>query len=242
MTRDDSGSLGADHDGGPARKPPLAAAGAALSAPARRPGPAMRRARHYSRFVVMMKLLLPSVAVVMLGIVLAWPQIRERTEQLDLGLPDMDPRDANPRVLEGPRYHGLDEQDQPYTLIAETAEELEGHPDWVDLVEPVGDISLHSGRWVSLEGNTGLYSKIERTLDLSGDVMLYRDDGFEFHTEGAFIDLRTSSARGSRPVRGQGPGRTIRSEGFDMQDGGAVVTFTGKARLLMDDAGGGIAP
>lgn len=208
-----------------------------------RVGSSVHRARRYSRFVAIMKLLLPSVAVAVLGVVMAWPQIRAQTERFTLGAFSLDPREANPSTLVNPRYHGVDEQDQPYTLIATTAEERPGQADQVDLDQPQGDIVLNGGRWIAVRGNTGQYSKIEQTLVLNGDVMLYRDDGFEFHTQGAHIDLHANNAYGSDPVRGQGPDGTIDSDGFELVDGGRVVLFTGAARLVLENGGGGrIAP
>ncbi|MBB4312262.1 LPS export ABC transporter periplasmic protein LptC [Roseospira marina] len=189
-----------------------------------------------------MKLLLPSVAVVLLGLVLAWPQIQSQTERFTLGFAALDPREVNPSTLVNPRFHGVDAQDQPYTLVAEAAEEVPEDPDRVNLDKPQGDITLGGGRWLSLRGNAGLYSKADRTLNLDGDVMLYRDDGFEFHTDEARIDLETNSAHGTDPVRGQGPDGTINSDGFVMVDGGRVVTFTGRAHLVLQDGGGRIAP
>jgi len=200
-------------------------------------------ARGYSRFVVIMKLLLPSVAVVVLGVVLAWPYIEAQTDRLTLGFSSMDPRDIDPSTLVNPRFHGVDNKDQPYTLIAISAAEVVGDSDQVDLDQPQGDLRLSSGQWVALRGNSGLYSKSDRTLDLDGDVMLYRDDGFEFHTQGALVDLETNSASGSLPVQGQGPDGTIESDaGFEMVNGGQVVFFTGQSRLVLEQGRGRVAP
>jgi len=208
----------------------------------RLPNSGSSAARRYSRFVTLMKILLPSLAAVMLGVVLAWPQIRAQTERLMVTFVQIDPRDANPRTTMNPRFHGLDDKEQPYTLIAAAAEEQADQPDRVDLRQPQGDIMLNEGRWISLQGHSGVYSKLERTLDLDGDVTLYRDDGFEFRTATAHVDLLTSTAHGDDPVQGQGPDGTIHSEGFELLDGGAVVHFTGHARLVLSSDSGGIAP
>ncbi|WP_176793299.1 LPS export ABC transporter periplasmic protein LptC [Rhodospira trueperi] len=188
-----------------------------------------------------MKLLLPSVAVMVLGVVLAWPQIQFQAERLAGELASLDPRTANTRTLVNARFHGVDTDNQPYTLIASKAVEQVDDPDQVDLWDPEGDIALETGRWLALRGNTGLYSKGDRTLYLDGNVVLYRDDGFEFHTETAHIDLNTKNANGSDPVQGSGPDGTIESMGFDIVDGGRVVVFTGQAHLVLT-ADGEIAP
>lgn len=216
-----------------------AVASASAAGPDRRGlGPRVRR---YSRFVRVMKLLLPSVAVLVLGLILAWPQVASQVDRLNARLTALDLGAANPRTLVNPRYHGVDEEDQPYTLVAASAVEQGDNPDLVDLERPQGDILLNEGRWLALRAQAGLYSKTEETLNLNGDVMLYRDDGVEVYTPSALVDLRANTAHGTDPVRGQGPGAFIDSTGFRLLDGGQVIVFTGRAHLVLTE-GGGIAP
>jgi len=201
----------------------------------------VHKAMKYSRFVRLMKLLLPSVALVLVGLVLAWPQIRSQAERLAVSMTGLDPRQASPRTLVNPRFHGVDTKNQPYTLVAATAVEQAGNPDQVALQQPQGDIALETGQWLAVRGDAGLYSKVERTLDLDGNVVLYRDDGFEFHTRTAQVDLTTNNAWGADPVSGQGPDGEIVAGGFEIVDGGRVVVFTGQTHLVLTE-GGDIAP
>jgi len=200
------------------------------------------RKRGYSRFVSLMKFVLPGLAVTVMGAMMLWPQIKARTDQFVVGFATLDPRETDPRTLVNPRFLGLDDKEQPYTLIARSAEEHSDDPNLVDLDNPQGDILLNEGRWVALNGDTGLYSKQDRTLDLWGNVTLYRDDGFEFKSETAHLNLDDSSGHGDDPVKGQWPDGTIQSEGFELIDGGAVINFTGHANLLLYSNDGSIAP
>lgn len=198
--------------------------------------------RGYSRFVRVMKLALPSAAVMIIGLLLAWPQIRPGVESLT-DWTTLDPRQANPRSLVNPRYMGVDEDNQPFELVAREAIEQRDDPNVLDLDQPQGDISTNAGHWVSVRGNTGVYRKVEDTLALRGDVVLYRDDGAEFYTEAADLDLTGRHGEGHVPVWGRWPEGTIRSEdGFTLLDGGRIVQFKGRSYLLLFDAGGGIAP
>lgn len=198
--------------------------------------------RGYSRFVQLMKLALISAAVMVLGVVLAWPQIGPQVESLT-DWTSLDPREADPRSLVNPRYMGVDDDNQPYELVAREAIEQRGNPDVVDLDQPQGDIVTNEGRWVSLRGNTGVYRKVEETLALRGDVVLYRDDGVEFYTEEADLDLNARNGEGHVPVWGRWSDGTIRSDdGFTLLDGGRVIHFKGRSYLLLYEGGGGIAP
>ena len=51
-------------------------------------------------------------------------------------------------------------------------------------------------------------------LDLSHDVVLYRDDGTTLRTESASIDLKNGAAANAEPVHAEGPFGTLDAQGF----------------------------
>ncbi|MEK9899787.1 MAG: LPS export ABC transporter periplasmic protein LptC, partial [Rhodospirillaceae bacterium] len=71
------------------------------------------------------------------------------------------------------------------------------------------------------------------TLHLTGDVNLFHDQGYEFTTTAAQVDLVTSTASGDEPVDGQGPFGVLNAEGFRVFDSGDRVLFLGPARLTV---------
>jgi len=57
-----------------------------------------------------------------------------------------------------------------------------------------------------------------------------------FRTESATVDLEGGTAEGHEKVEGHGPSGEVESEGFRILDKGAVVIFTGRARMLLEGA------
>jgi lipopolysaccharide export system protein LptC len=106
-----------------------------------------------------------------------------------------------------------------------------------DLKTPKADMTTASGAWIAVTANTGVYHNDAKLLDLAGDVSVFHDGGTEFHTATARVDLSAGSAAGDDPVDGQGPTATIKSEGFQLVDRGAVIIFTGKAHLKLYQGG-----
>jgi lipopolysaccharide export system protein LptC len=104
----------------------------------------------------------------------------------------------------------------------------------VNLTDPKGDITLQSDSWVMLAAPRGVYARNSRQLDLSGGVTLYRDDGTTLRSESATIDLAQSVAASGVPVSAEGPFGTLDASGFTLLDGGAVIQFTGPARLVLN--------
>lgn len=134
--------------------------------------------------------------------------------------------------LLGARYHGMDQQGRPFTITAASAVEQGGGN--VSLSAPMADITLKSGAWLMLKAKTGLYQQQADQLNLSGHVMLYRNDGTTLTTAAAHIDMRAGSANASTPAQVDGPFGTLTAQnGFILTGQGANITFNGPAKLTL---------
>lgn len=192
----------------------------------------------YSRFVSAMKVLLPSVAGLLLALVFILPQLRGEPEQLTADIA-ITTDNGGALSLVNARYLGTDTSGQPFTVTAESVREADGGDDNIDLTAPQADISLNDGTWLMVGADTGRYHRESQTLNLEGAVNLFQDQGYQLHTESAVILLEQGTATSSMPVQTQGPFGRLESQGFDLQDKGKVVFFTGPAKLVLDSAGNG---
>ncbi|MGB1876701.1 MAG: LPS export ABC transporter periplasmic protein LptC [Rhodospirillaceae bacterium] len=193
----------------------------------------------YSRFVSAMKVVLPSVAGLLLALVIILPQLRGEPEQLTADIAITTDDDGGALSLVNARYLGTDTSGQPFTVTAESVREAGGGDDNIDLTAPQADISLNDGTWLMVGADTGRYHRESQTLNLEGAVNLFQDQGYELHTESAVVMLEQGAATSSTPVQTQGPFGRLESQGFDLQDKGKVVFFTGPAKLVLDSAGNG---
>ncbi len=185
-----------------------------------------------SRAVTFLKVTLPLIALVLLGLVLAWPRLNPDPREFRLGAGDITATvDADSSRMIKPRYVGLDENNQPYAVVAETAIQAAGSSDRVLLARPKADVTLKDGSWVAVDAREGLYDRVRQTLGLRGQVHVFHDAGYEFMTESADLDMQAGTASGDAPVEGQGPFGHLRAEGFRILDKGGRILFTGKARL-----------
>lgn len=206
--------------------------GLAAGQPRRRAG-SRRIGASYSRFVGLMKLILPVIAGVLVLLVVAWPQLEDESGGFRLGPSKISIESAGGQRLVNARYTGTDRRDNPFTITAKAMAQRNKDDDVVELSGPTADIFLDAGTWIAVTAATGIYRKKDQILRLSGGVDLYHDDGYEFHTEAAVVDLADGIASGDRPIRGQGPFGRLRASGFRILDGGERVQFLGKARLLL---------
>ena len=183
--------------------------------------------------VSLMKRLLPAAAALLLVALALAPYWRSGPDADRVSYHVQAGAGSSPasRLL-GAKYHGTDQNGQPFTVTADSAVELDGSN--VTLTNPEGDITLKSGAWMMLKSDTGLYQQKADTLALSGNVTLYRNDGTTMMVPTANIDLRAGSANSSAPVQVQGPfGTLAAANGFSLTGNGAQVTFIGPATLTL---------
>lgn len=200
---------------------------------ARRTIGAAGRTAAYSSFVGVMRYALPLVALVLLGLIVAWPLVTGREEGFRISFTDSTDVDGSLRMINA-RYLGTDDRKQPYTVTADLARQPDPESPIVFLDMINADVFTMDDEWYALTADTGRYDREGRLLDLDGNVTIHADDGTEFRTDRAHADLGTGTAEGDRPVEGQGPLGQLNAEAFRIIEGGESLFFSGNVRLVID--------
>jgi lipopolysaccharide export system protein LptC len=200
----------------------------------RRPArPRIAARRSYSRFVGMMKVVLPLAAGILVLMVVIWPNLYGEKSGFRLGVARFPVGEGGGQRLVNARFTGVDSDNRPYVITAAAAIQPDAATEAVALERPAADISLADGTWIALTADRGRYQRTDKRLELSGTVNLFHDKGYEFNTTEAVIDLDRGTASGSAPIAGQGPFGQLRAAGFQVLERGARVIFTGKAALTL---------
>lgn len=203
-------------------------------APTRPPPPLRRSPRGWYRIIAACLIFaLPALAVGLVLIVVIWPQVSLKEGPFRIGMSDIKLEQSGRLTMLNARFEGVDDKNQPYTLTADEARQSTAVSDLVELELPKGDLLQEGGAWLALTAREGLYNRFAELLDLTGDVSLFHDQGFELHTESAQVDLEGGTAYGYEPVQGHGPDGTITSKGFRLLNRGEIIVFTGESRLVI---------
>ncbi len=185
----------------------------------------------YTRFVNWMKLILPLLAAGLLASLFTWPQIRQTAESFRLSFTAMPAVDAESMEMVKPRFTGFDNENRPYTITADTANQLGNDSAEIAMERLQADMTMTDGVWLALQSDFGVYDRTGERLDLVGGVDLFHDRGYEISTESATIDLGAGTVSGDDPVVGQGPFGDMRAEGFRILDQGRSIRLLGSSRL-----------
>jgi lipopolysaccharide export system protein LptC len=183
------------------------------------------------RFLVScVKRLLPLGALMLLSLVILWPEVsRHNPARVSYRIATGSMDAADQGSMTKAHYEGIDQTGRPYTMTADQA--VQTDVDTVMLSKPAGDMTMASGSWLMVQSLDGIYHAKVQHLDLSDHVVLYRDDGTTVRTSKAQVDLKAS---GHEVVDADGPFGTLDAHGFTITDRGTRLHFTGPAKLVLD--------
>ncbi|MEE2526967.1 LPS export ABC transporter periplasmic protein LptC [Hyphobacterium sp. HN65] len=194
-------------------------------------------ARRRTRFVRLLRLGLVGLTGLIVALIIA--QIVWRSLGTEEQAPVTVGEDA--RMI-NPRFTGRDENGTPYVVTADAAIRRRGEDvRLTELESPQLDYDLIAAddEAEGVLARTGLFDADARTLDLNADVRFRTRSGYEFLADHARIFLAEERVVGDSTVEGEGPLGTIRSDAYEILDGGNRVVFTGNVRThIRNEAGG----
>lgn len=192
-----------------------------------------RRSIAYSRFVAVMKWMLPAIAIALIVLVASWPYVKPKTEMISIQSLILGTMEKGGPSVVNARYLGADDQGRPFAVSADEANNLSLNSQVIELTMPKADMGLDDGTWVFLTADEGRFDRAGKALKLTGSVDLFHDSGYEFRTSVAHVDLSRGLVWGDEPVSGQGTFGVLHAEGFRLKNGEKTIRFLGKSKLTL---------
>ena len=189
----------------------------------------------YSRYVSLMKAILPVGILLSIGLAIGWPYLHSLSKDTSPAVDLSQPEILENRMVH-PHYMSTDEKGQPFHIDAEWAKEKT--ETLSDLVSPHGSMTMAEGQTFDLEAKKGHYDSQKKVLNLENDVILTSTDGYHVQTEQACITLDNKVIEGDRYIEGEGPTGKIRGQGFKIEKrpGGNVITLKGHSQVVINKA------
>jgi lipopolysaccharide export system protein LptC len=217
----------------------------------------LRRARldgvtRYSRFVTVMKVVLPAVATLLLALVVIYSVIGRSNDNVTVSMTALESLENDKQMVK-PRLTGNDGRGQAFTVTASAVgQELGASPDKsaMSLYDVESDIMMENKSWTKVEASRGLLDGKAKKLTLTGAINIYSDMGYECHTDAALYDIAKGVLTGTRPIECQGPLGVIHGNGFEglrkaeqlKLTGGVKTTFYPPRREKKDAQGAAETP
>jgi lipopolysaccharide export system protein LptC len=196
----------------------------------RRPKPPQLQRR--ARVMAAVRLILPAIAAGLLALLALWSHFGLDTSSFRLTMGSFDLGSLDSLAMSNAHFEGLDKDKRPFSISAEKATQVDSGSDIIDLSALQADMTMKDGAWLSLTADSGRLQRSKQLLDLTGQVNLFHDQGYELHTRDVHIDLAKNSAVGNQAVAGQGPSGELTAQGLEVFDGGQRVIFLGRTHML----------
>jgi lipopolysaccharide export system protein LptC len=180
-----------------------------------------------------MKLLLPTIALGMIGLIFFWPQMKVKDTRFSIDFKNIQNSDSEDLNMINAHFIGTDEKNQPFSITADMAKTIIMDGTIIELEMPKADIGIDDGSWFAVIANDGIYNQKSQTLELAGDVNLFHDSGYEFNSPKVIIDLNRGVASSDEIINGQGPFGNVTAEGFLLGKNNNQFLFTGKSKLVV---------
>jgi lipopolysaccharide export system protein LptC len=177
------------------------------------------------------KLVLPTVATLAILLLIFWSQSNLQESRFRIDVTELAPEDIENMKMVNLRFDGMDKQNRPFSITADTASQNKDIEGVIDLIEPRADITMEDGAWVAMTAGAGQYDRDGDGLELGGGVNVFHDKGFEMSTEQVDVDLANGTTSSSTATTGQGPAGFLNAAGFRLENDGDRVFLTGPAQL-----------
>jgi lipopolysaccharide export system protein LptC len=179
----------------------------------------------YTRFVRIMKVMLPLVAFSLIVLVIVYStQSAER--KIAVAIEGVDAVDHD-RQLVAPRLTGTDGRGQPFTVTAKGATQAPGKVRRLTIDEVTADITMQDKSWVQVGAVKGELDVEGKKLDLVDSINIYSDRGYECHTDKAQYDFGSGLLKGNSPIRCQGPMGVFSAKRFEGLRDPGILRFMG---------------
>lgn len=194
----------------------------------RRPG----NNRLYSRYVRLLRLVLPLIAIGIIALIMTWPRIEDTMEPIKKEA--VVPLTVGKNEVISPRFESRDEKQQPYRITADIAVQSPTDQDIVFLEKPAADITLNSGAWLAVKADKGAYRQHDERLLLEGTVEIFHDAGYRLLTEKMLVNLQTGKVFSETPVRASGPAGTLNAVAMEGNNTDGLLIFKGPVKLVLN--------
>jgi lipopolysaccharide export system protein LptC len=135
-------------------------------------------------------------------------------------------------VMSNPRLTGFDNQRRPYELTADRARQNVSTPRKVELDAMVARINLAANGWLRLTADSGLYDGDNETFRAWGNVHVASTLGYDMLLDDALVNIKAQTLVTEGPVEGRQGENRINAERMSAQEGGAVIVFEGRVRVV----------
>jgi lipopolysaccharide export system protein LptC len=193
---------------------------------------AFSHAQRHSRRVRVLKIVLPTLAVMAtVGFFATSWLATPLGVSFDLGATAIEDGRI---VMSDPRLDGFTGNDRPYSMAASRAMQDLGNTNIIDLEGIEAKLPFDDANWVNIAAKSGTLDRTANTLNLNDKIELSTDTGITAVLQSAKVDFRGGNLDSDTPVDITLSGARIEADSFQVRDRGAVMIFDKRVRMEIE--------
>lgn len=214
-------------------RPALAGMGHGMAAGTRDVA-AFRAARRHSRLVRLLRKAIPIGAALAFAMLVLAPILNPFNAIGGLSMGPIS-LSGSKVTMEKPRLTGFRKDNRPYEVTAVSAAQDIRKPNVVELNLMNARVETESGGWVKLESKTGVFDSQKEQMQLTDQIKVATDAGYEAFLKTADIDFKAGTIRSKDPVAVNMGGIRITADTLEVSDNGKIIAFQGRVTTLIDN-------
>lgn len=186
----------------------------------------------YNRFVQAMKIGLTTVAILLTAVILIWPIFSQREPGFTLAFSELEDFDDTLRMKQ-PRFVGMDSRERVFAIEAQSAYQPALNDEEIFLDTIVADVKSETDSWIALDAPTGVFRQHDEVLELSGQVNVFSNLGYEIHGRQLRLDMKEGVVVSEQTVFGQGPFGVFEAGGLDTDVDGSFLRLHSGVKMTV---------
>lgn len=185
----------------------------------------------HSRVVFLLKIALPSIVAIFLGIIILAPELNE-IKSIKIDVPKLESADKISFTMDNSSFYGQGNNGMMFSLkIGNFKENRVDNLMYFSKIN--AKVFFKNADWIDLTCDNGTFVKKDNEMMFNDNIYLVDNENNEVFTDEAVIHLNTNEITGNKPIRANTYFGKIFGEGFNFKQND-TYTFLGKIKVFVN--------
>lgn len=188
-----------------------------------------------ARIMRWLKIALPSIAALLIGLLIIIPGIQTEGERLAIDITRPKKGELEKLHMENTSFYITDANNKVNNFNADNIDETKPGSKLLKLKNPSGILPNADNTWVNIQSPTGFYNQNTSLLHLLDGVEIFYSSGGTATSQEMYFDFKQSKAYSILPTTVDGEDGHIESQGFEYYQDKDLLIFTGKTHITLPE-------
>lgn len=183
--------------------------------------------------IAILKIFVPSLTILVFVTLVLWPIVTSKEGSFTLAIDRLEERNENAKLIK-PRVAGIDKNNHPFNIAAETAFRKSNDDKDYYLKNLLADMKMSNGTDIEVQATQGMYDSGKKYIELDGAVEISTKTGFTLTTDQASLSINDKIVTGENGVSGKIPFGKFQAQSFHVDVDQEIIKLKGQVKLHFD--------